>query len=85
MQFFLHEIVARLVAIYLCFDCGQKLWYGFVERKIVCMTHGFLDWTNFVADRDTMPVLYWMEVGLYIITVLACLVVAIFGWWQPSA
>jgi hypothetical protein len=23
MQFFLYEIVARIVAIYLCFDCGR--------------------------------------------------------------
>ena len=33
MQFFLYEIVARIVAIYLCFDCSHKLWYGLVERK----------------------------------------------------
>ena len=24
MQFFLYEIVARIVAIYLCFDCSHK-------------------------------------------------------------
>jgi len=33
MQFFLYEIVARIVAIYLCFDCSHKLRYGLVERK----------------------------------------------------
>jgi len=34
MQFFLYEIVARIVAIYLFFDCSRKLWYGLKERKI---------------------------------------------------
>jgi hypothetical protein len=33
MQFFLYEIVARIVAIYLFFDCSRKLWYGLKERK----------------------------------------------------
>ena len=34
MQFFLYEIVARIAAIYLFFDCSRKLWYGLKERKI---------------------------------------------------
>ncbi len=34
MQFFLYEIVTRIVAIYLCVDCSRKLWCGLVERKI---------------------------------------------------
>ncbi len=34
MQFFLYEIVARIVAIYLCVDCYRKLRNGLVERKI---------------------------------------------------
>ena len=34
MQFFLYEIVARIVAIYLCVDCSRRLWHGLVERKI---------------------------------------------------
>jgi hypothetical protein len=34
MQFFLYEIVARIVAIYLCVDCSGRLWRGLVERKI---------------------------------------------------
>jgi len=33
MQFFLYEVVARIVAIYLCVDCSRRLWYGLVERK----------------------------------------------------
>ena len=30
MRFFLYEIVARIVAIYLFLDCSRKLWYGLV-------------------------------------------------------
>jgi len=33
MQFFVYEIVARIVAIYLCVHCSRKLWYGLVEKK----------------------------------------------------
>lgn len=28
MQFFLYEIVARIVAIYLCVDCGRGVRYS---------------------------------------------------------
>jgi hypothetical protein len=51
MQFFLYEIVARIVAIYLCVDCSRKLWYGLVERKIAYFKPDFLDrWSNWVAS-----------------------------------
>ena len=60
MQFFLYEIVARIVAIYLCVDCSRKLWYGLVERKIRPFNPDFLNWlnpwANLVADRDAAPV-----------------------------
>src|SRR5215510_6317908 len=46
MQFFLYEIVARIVAIYLCFDCGRDVWHGFVERKTRPCSPDFLDWFN---------------------------------------
>ena len=41
MQFFLYEIVARIVAIYLCVDCSRKLWHGLVERKIAYFNNVF--------------------------------------------
>ena len=90
MQFFLYEIVARIVAIYLCVDCSRKLWHGLVERKIAYAKSGdflswFLDWSNFVANRDATPVRYWIQIGLHTATLVACLFVAIFGWWQPNA
>ncbi len=92
MRFFLYEIVARIVAIYLCVDCGRTLWHGFVERKIrflhshTDILDWLLDWsTRPVFHRDTAPVRYWMEMGMQTIAMAACLVVAIFGWLQPNA
>ena len=89
MQFFFYEIVARIVAIYLCVDCSRKLWYGLVERKIAYFNDDFLDWllidwSKLVAHRDAAPVRYRIQIGLQIIFLVASLFVAIFGWWQPS-
>ena len=85
MRFFLYEIVARIVAIYLCLDCSRKLWYGLAERKIAYFNPHLLDWSNWVADRDAAPVQYWIQIGIQIILAVSCLFVAIFGWWQPNA
>ena len=88
MQFFLYEIVARIVAIYLFFDCSRKLWYGLKERKIAYFNsdplNWLLDWSNWVGDRDATPVGYWIQFGIQIILLVACLVVEIFGWWRPN-
>jgi hypothetical protein len=88
MQFFFHEVVARIVAVYLCVDCGRDLWHGFVERKIAYYSTDFLDWlldwSNWVAHRDATPVRYWIQMGLEAIAMVACFFVAIFGWWQPN-
>ncbi len=84
MHFFLYEIVARIVAIYLSVDCIRKLRDGFGERKIAYFNADFLNWSNWVAHRDATPVRYWMQIGIQIIALVACLFVAIFGWWQPN-
>ena len=84
MRLFLYEIVARIVAIYLCFDCSRKLWHGFIERKIAYFNDSLLDWSNWVAHRDAAPVQYWMQMGFQIIILVACLFVAIFGRWRPN-
>lgn len=90
MEFFLYEIVARIVAIYLCVDCWRTIRNGLAERKIVDYASGdFLDWLIFgswrwVSDRDTTPVRYWIQIGLQIFALVACLVVAILGWWHPA-
>lgn len=88
MRFFLAEIVARIVAIYLFVDCVRKLQNGLVERKIRSFYHDFpislLDWSGRVFQRDDAPVQYWMEMGHQAMCMVACLIMAIVGWWQPS-
>ena len=93
MQFFFYEIVARIVAIYLCVACYRTIRNGLVERKIgyVVRDGNFLgllldwvDWSKLVIQRDAAPVRYWIQIGLVAFTLLASLVVAIFGWWQPN-
>jgi hypothetical protein len=84
MQFFLYEILARIVAIYFSVDCSRKLWYGLADRKIAFFNPDFLNWSNWVADRDAAPVQYWIQIGIRIMTLAACLFVAIFGWWRPN-
>jgi hypothetical protein len=90
MQLFLYEVVARIVAIYLCYDCGCKIWYGLIERKITLVStdllNCLLDWWTppQVLHRDTAPVRYWFVMGTQVFAMLACLVVAIIG-WQPKA
>jgi hypothetical protein len=92
MQFFLYEIVARIVAIYLCVDCYRKLRHGLAERKIASFSSdpvnwfldSFMDPSIRVAHRDATPVRYWIVMGIWIISLVACLFVAIFGWWHPN-
>ena len=85
MQFFLYEIAARIVAIYLCLDCSRKLRSGLVERKIAYFNSDLLDWwSHGVAHRDAAPVRYWVEIGVQITRFVACIFVAIFGWWHPN-
>lgn len=88
MRFFLCEILARIVAIYLCVDCGRMLRDGYKERKIRAFSPDLviwlLDWSRQVFQRDTAPVRYWMEMGHQAVCLAACLAVAIFGWWLPN-
>jgi hypothetical protein len=93
MQFFLYEILARIVAIYLCFDLSHKLWYGLVERKIgyvirssdpLNLLFDWVDWSKLVIHRDTAPIRYWTQIGLVAFTLIASIVMAIFGWWHPD-
>jgi len=83
-QFFLYEIVARIVVIYLCIYCSRELWYALVERKIAYWNDDFIDrllvdWSRVVVHRDTTPVRYWILIGLWIICVVGCLGIAILG------
>ena len=85
MQSFLYEVVARIVAAYFCFDCYQRIRNGLAERKIRCWNDSLLIWTTRFVDRDTTPIQYWIEIGLRVIALVSCLVVAICGWFHPNA
>jgi hypothetical protein len=94
MQFFLYEIVARIIAIYFFVDSFRTVRSGLVERKITSFPHhtDILDWlvdslagwSKQVFHRDTAPVRYWMEMGLQTFNLVGCLGVAIFGWFHPN-
>lgn len=92
MQFFLYEIVARIVAIYLCVDCYRKLRDGLAERKIASYSSDPVNWildafigpSFHVAQRDTAPVRYWLVMSLQMIALAGCCIVAIFGWFHPA-
>jgi hypothetical protein len=83
MQVFLYEIVARIVAIYLCVDCYRKIRDGLVEREIVVFNSDLLDWSRWISHRDTESVSYWMQIAIQISLLVSCLVVAIHGWFRP--
>jgi len=92
MDFLLYEVVARVVAAYLCFDCYRQLRKGLAERKIRIFSADFLNWIvdSFLDDsikvvhRDTAPIRYWIQIAVQVSLVLGCLGVAIFGWWHPN-
>jgi hypothetical protein len=90
MQLFLYEVVARIVAIYLCVDCWRKIRNGLAERKIAYYNTSLLDgllfnWSNRLIYRDTAPVRYWITIGLQLTALAGCLVVAICGWFHPNS
>jgi hypothetical protein len=94
MQFFFYEIVARIVGAYLAYDCGVQLYNGIVERKITYRLGRSSDWVDllldwstrqsWVVERDTKPIRYWLVVASGVFTLIACLVVAIFGWFHSN-
>jgi len=80
MHFFLYEIVARLVAIYLCVASGRIMWNGLAERKIRVFNSDLLDWGRWVVDRDSQPIQFWIQMVIQFVALAACLFVAILGW-----
>jgi hypothetical protein len=89
MQLFLYEVVARVVAIYLCVDCWRRLRNGLAEGKIAYFNSSLIDWmifdwSNQFIFRATAPVSYWITIGLQIFALAGCVGVAIFGWWHPN-
>ena len=92
MQFFLYEVVARIVSAYLCVVCYRTLRDGLAERKITSFSSdaidsilaAFMDPSIRVAHRDTAPVRYWILMGVQVFGLVGCCGVAIFGWWHPT-
>jgi hypothetical protein len=92
VQFFLYEIVARIVAIYLCVYLIRKVRSGLAEREITYFLFGtdfmdslLLDRSRWVAKKDATPVRYWIQIGIHMQMLVGCLIVAILGWWHPNA
>jgi hypothetical protein len=92
MQFFLYEVVARIVSAYLCVVCYRTLRDGLAERKITSYSSDLIDAilaaltdpSIWVAHRDTAPVRYWILMGVQALGLVGCCGVAIFGWWHPT-
>jgi hypothetical protein len=91
-DFFLYEILARIVAAFFFVDCSRTLWRACVERKIKIYSSDFVGWIleSFLDDsirivhRDTAPIRYWIQIVVQITLVLGCLGVAILGWFHPN-
>jgi len=64
---------------------SRKIWYGLAEGKIRYFNDSLLNWSRWVAHRDATPVQYWIQIGIQIVALVACLCVAIFGWWHPDS
>lgn len=84
MKFFLCEIVARIVAIYLLVSGSRKLQSALAERKIRLWSSSLLDWSNTDVHQDAKPVQYWIQIGFRILALVTCVILAIFGWFHPS-
>jgi hypothetical protein len=65
MEFFLYEIIARVVAICFFIDGSRQLWNGLAERNFSFLSTMIL-WI-FSARRsgllDTAPFRYWLQIG----------------------
>lgn len=83
MQFFLEQIVARIVGAWVVVDCARMLRGAFRDGKIRGHNADFLNWWRWVADRQSEPVSFWIQVSLQIVFLLSGATIAIFGWLRP--
>lgn len=88
MHFFLYQIAARAVAIYLLFDCIRTVRNALLQGNITCYSHDVVIWllgpSSWVVRRDAAPIQYWMLMGFQVMASLGFLFIAIFG-WHPNA
>ena len=92
MQFFLSEIAARILAAYLCVDSYRVIRDGLRDGEVRLLN---TDWIGMILDslqdprimiahRDTMPIRFWLTIGLRSLAGAACLVVVVVGWVPKS-
>ena len=85
MRFFLTEIVARIVAAWVVFDCYRKLQGGLRDGKIAIFNPDLLDWLTYApADRATTPVRFWLTMFIQAIAMAAGVAIVIVGWIPAS-
>jgi hypothetical protein len=85
MQFFLTEIVARIVAAYFGFDTYRRIRAGLSERQIAYYDDDwldFVDWSKWKIQRDRTPIRYWLTIAIYVNLLVACVIVTIFGFFK---
>lgn len=84
MHFFLYEIAARILAVYLLVDSVRTLRRAVAEGKVSYRSSNwfdfFFDWSDRIIDRNTSLFWYWLQFCAQIATAGACLFVLIFGW-----
>lgn len=84
MHFFLYEIAARILAVYLLIESVRTLRRAVAKGKIrYHSSHWFdffFDWSERIIDRNTSPFWYWLQFCAQIATVGGCLFVLVFGW-----
>jgi len=88
LEFFLYEVLARVVAIYFLIDTSRVLWLGLTQRKTAVQNYLFMDmfWRlpDWSAERNTAPWQYWWLISGHVFILACCLVIAIFGWYVPK-
>jgi len=81
MEFFLTQILARLLGVVLAFHCARVVWRGLRDGKVELFQSGYVDWWPVrEVGRDDAPILFWIQIGIQAFFFLPCLVIAIVGW-----
>jgi hypothetical protein len=83
VQFFLTQIVARIVAAYLAYDCLRTVRRALAEGNIRWFNSDLLNWSTTYANRRREPYQFWFQVGFQVFLMFVCAIVVLFGWIRP--
>lgn len=84
MDFFLTEILARILGAALAFDCVQAIWGGLRDGSIPAFRMAFMSrWSDWVVDRREWPLMFWIQMGIQAFFFFPCLLIAVLGWNLP--